>query len=56
MKIGEGSEVYGFVVEDDGEIVFLSEKVALEALEGAMSTFAEATFAAALAFIAISEF
>ena len=53
MKIGGGSEVYGFVVDDDGEIVFLSEKVALE---GAMSAFAEATFAAALALIAISGF
>ena len=44
------------IVAIDGTITHLSEKVELGAEAGAMSAFAEATFAAALAFLAISSF
>ena len=45
------------IVALDGTIVHLSEKVELGAEDdGAMSAFAEATFAAALTFLAISSF
>ena len=55
-KIEEGTEVYGLMTDIGGNITFLSEKVALGADAGAMSAFAEATFAAALALVAISGF
>ena len=41
------------IADDDGVFVFVSEKVTLE---GAFCVFAEATFAGALALLAISSF
>ena len=45
------------IVDNQGALVFISEKITLTpADDGAMSAVAEATFAAALALLAISGF
>ena len=56
MKIEEGSEVYAILVGPTGGMVDVSEKVALTAYDGAFSAFAEASFAVALALIAMTGF
>ena len=56
QKIDYGSEIYGMIVTEtdaNWQIAFISEKVTLE---GAFSAFAEATFASALALLAIASF
>ena len=56
MKLEYDDEIYAMVVSSTGQISFISEKTTLTEMDGALGTFAQATFALALAVLAISNF
>ena len=58
MKLEYDDEIYAMVVSSTGQISFISEKTTLTEMDGdgALTTFAEATFAVALAMLTISNF